>query len=304
MSKAPTGLFRWRPSLPIPRRSSSLAHPHCLQCLRPFGATAAPFAGHNKWSKTKHIKAVTDKKKMAERANFTQLIAMYSRMYGEDIKFNTQMANAIAAATKANVPKHLIEAAIAKGQGRSATGARLENLTIEILFPPNVALIVDVETDNKLRSLSDLKLVVKKNGGVVGSTTFYFSRRGRIILNPKADATTLSDVLEKAIELDGTEDVEELPEGGFQVWTQPAALMATTKALAGSLDVEVQESEIIWAPNQDTTVAVESPNVVESLDTLLSKLREFQEVKAVFANIRQGSINGEEWDRVVRHIDL
>lgn len=67
-------------------------------------------AGHNKWSKTKHIKAVTDRKKMAERTQFVKTIAMYSRMYGEDLRFNSQLANSVALATKGRLlpPSELV----------------------------------------------------------------------------------------------------------------------------------------------------------------------------------------------------
>lgn len=79
----------------------------CKPChLRLFATTPIAQAGHNKWSKTKHIKAATDKKKMADRTHFHKLISMYSRMYGEDVKFNPQLGNAIAAATKGGQPQN------------------------------------------------------------------------------------------------------------------------------------------------------------------------------------------------------
>lgn len=204
----------------------------------------------------------------------------------------------------ASVPKALVEAAIARGQGRSATGAQLESMTFEVLMPPNIALIADVETDNKTRSLHDLKYVVKKAGGVAGSTSFYFSRRGRIIFKNKSDGPSLSDVLEEAIEHDGAEDVEEVPDGGFLVWTQPTQLMAITEALSKRFELEVAESDIIWAANEDTKTAIDTKDSAESLDALFAALREYPEVKAIFANIRRGSITENEWDKVERHIDV
>ncbi|UNI14425.1 hypothetical protein JDV02_001055 [Purpureocillium takamizusanense] len=232
----------------------------------------------------------------------------FGAVYGEDLKFNSQLANAVAAASKASVPKSLVEAAIARGQGRSATGAQLEPMTLEVLMPPNIALIADIETDNKTRTLHDLKYVVKKAGGVVGGTAFYFSRRGRAVFKPKAGGggggPTLSDVLDHFVEHEGAEDVEELPDGGFLAWTQPASVAAITDAVSSKFGLEVLESDIIWAANEDTTVAVDSHRSAESLDALFAAMREFPEVKAVFANIRQGTISDEEWDRIERHIDV
>ncbi|RSL65406.1 hypothetical protein CEP54_004193 [Fusarium duplospermum] len=276
----------------------------CRQCQRSFATTPAQWAGHNKWSKTKHIKAVTDKKKMTERAGFTKTIAMYSRMYGDDLRFNPQLASAISAATKASIPKNLIEAAIARGQGRSATGAQLESMSLEVLMPPTIAMIIDAETDNKTRTLHDLRLVVKKAGGVVGSTTFYFTRRGRAVFKAKEGGPSLSDVLDEAIEHDGLEDVEELPEGDFLVWTQPNTLAAITEALSKKFELEVLDSDIVWAPNEDTMVSVDKSADVESLDLLFNGLKEYPEVKAIYANVRQGSIEDEEWDRVERNLDV
>lgn len=204
----------------------------------------------------------------------------------------------------ASVPKALVEAAIARGQGRSATGAQLESMTLEVLMPPNIALIADIETDNKTRSLHDLKFVVKKAGGVVGSTSFYFSRRGRVLFKNKQDGPSLSDVLDEAIEHDGAEDVEELADGGFLVWTQPPQLMAITEALSKRFELEVVESDIIWAANEDTKTAVDTKQSADTLDTLFAGLREYPEVKAIFANIQQGSITEDEWEKIERHIDV
>lgn len=205
----------------------------------------------------------------------------------------------------ASVPKAIIENAIAKGQGRSASGAQLEPFTLEILLPPNMALIVDIETDNKARTLHDLKyLAVKKSGGVVGSTAFLFTKRGRAIFKAKEGGPTVSDILEEAIEHDGAEDIEELPDGGFLAWTQPATLMAITEALVAKFGLEVLDCDIVWAPNEDTMVDVDASKSVEELDLLLSGLKEYNEVKAIFGNIRQGTITDDEWDRVERNIEV
>ncbi|KAI9166909.1 putative transcriptional regulatory protein C8D2.12c [Paramyrothecium foliicola] len=275
---------------------------HCQRCLRSFSTTAAPLAGHNKWSKTKHIKAVTDKKKMTERTTFTKSIAIFSKLYGEDLKFNPQLANAISAATKAGIPKALIEGAIARGQGRSVSGAQLEAMTFEVLVPPNIAMIADVETDNKVRTLHDIKYSVKKAGGLVGSTAFYFSRRGRIVLKGKDGSPTLSDLLEEAIEHEGVEDVLELPEGAFLVWTEPSKLMAITEVFSQKFDLEIEDSDIIWAANEDTQVDLDSSESAEGLINLLASLKEFSEVKAISANVRQGNISDDEWERIEENL--
>ncbi|KAL3588777.1 hypothetical protein FPOAC2_10936 [Fusarium poae] len=206
--------------------------------------------------------------------------------------------------TVASIPKHLIEAAVARGQGRSATGAQLESMSLEALMPPDVAMVVDAETDNKSRTLHDLRHVVKKAGGVVGSTTFYFTRRGRAVFKAKENGPTLSEVLDEAIEHEGLEDVEELPEGDFLAWTQPNTLTAITEALSKKFELEILDSDIVWAPNEDTKVSVDTADQIESLDALFNGLKEYPEVKAIYANVRQGAVADEEWDKVERNLDV
>ncbi|OAA74620.1 DUF28 domain protein [Akanthomyces lecanii RCEF 1005] len=276
----------------------------CPACRQHLSTTRPREAGHNKWSKTKHIKAVTDKKKMVERTAFTKLITMYSRMYGDDIQFNPALANAIAAANKASIPKALIEGAIASGQGRSASGAKLEPMTLEFLVPPEIALIVDIETDNKQRTLQDLKLAVKKAGGITGSTAFNFARRGRAVFKPKDGGAALSDLLDEAIEHDGAQDVEGNAEGGYVLWTEPSVLMAITKAFASKFDLELSAADIVWAPNEDTMVKLDSDESAATLSSLLATLKEYSEVKAIFANTKQGRANEDAWEAVERHLDV
>ncbi|EWG55918.1 hypothetical protein FVEG_17705 [Fusarium verticillioides 7600] len=271
---------------PLIKAPKSIANSICHQCQRSFVTTPTQLAGHNKWSKTKHIKAVTDKKKMTERSNFTKTIAMYSRMYGDDVKFNPQLATAINAATKASIPKNLIEGAIARGQGRSATGAQLESMSLET------------------RTLHDLRLVVKKAGGVVGSTTFYFTRRGRAVFKAKECGPSLSDVLDEAIEHEGMEDVEELPEGDFLAWTQPNTLAAITEALSKKFELEILDADIVWAPNEDTKVSIDTTEQADALDMLFNGLKEYPEVRAIYANVRQGAVGDAEWDKVERNLDV
>lgn len=170
-------------------------------------------------------------------------------------------------------------------------------------MPPNIALVADIETDNKSRTLHDLKFVVKKSGGLVGSSSFYFTKRGRAIFKMKDSGPSLSDVLEEAIEHDGAEDVEETPNAGFVVWTEPPKLMAITEAIAKKFELEVLESDIVWAPNEDTKTDIDSAESAEGLDVLFAGLREYPEVKAIYANIRQGTITDDEWSKLERHID-
>lgn len=176
-------------------------------------------------------------------------------------------------------------------------------MVIEVLIPPDIALLVDVETDNKIRTLQEIRDAIKKNKGVVGSTAFYFAKRGRAVFKSVADGPMLSDVLEEALSHEEVQDVEELPDGSFSVWTEPTALMAITKALAAKLDIKVLESDLVWAPNEDTMTTIDSPEVAKDLGNLASALSEFSEVKAVYANARRGSLEDKQWSLIEENIN-
>lgn len=173
-------------------------------------------------------------------------------------------------------------------------------------MPPNIGFIVDIETDNKTRSLHDLRHVVsKKKGAVVGSTAFYFAKRGRAIFKASDDGgLTLSDLLEEAVEHEGVDDVEELPGGGFMVWTQPASLMVIAEAVTAKLGLEVVECDIVWAPNEDNVIDIDTSDAAENIELLLSGIREYPEVKAIYANVRQGTVKDDEWDMVEKNLDV
>lgn len=180
----------------------------------------------------------------------------------------------------------------------------MEPITLESLVPPNVAILVEAETDNKNRTLGDLKLVVKNGGGLSSSTAFYFSKRGRALFKSKEGGPSLSDLLEEAIEHDGVEDVEEMPDGSFLVWTEPAMLTSITSAFERQLGLEIVESDIVFDPKEETQVKIDSSELAEELESIFSGLKEYPEVKGIYANIRQGTIPDEQWSRIEKHLDV
>ncbi|RDA90681.1 hypothetical protein CP533_4667 [Ophiocordyceps camponoti-saundersi (nom. inval.)] len=288
-------------------RSSTRVASICQPCRRSFVTAATLLSGHNKWSKTKHIKAVTDKKKNAERTAFAKLIAMYTRMYGDDVGSNPQLANVISAATKASVPKTVIETAIARGLGKSTTGKQLHSMPLEFVMPgQDIAFIADVETDNKARTLQELRLILKNNFAVQASTTFYFDRLGRIIIQPKEDTTTSDDILLAALSPSGVVDVNQLPgcERKFAVVAEKTSLMQVVESLSKKPEVEVLESDLAWIPKSDTVVPVDTEKTANNIVSLLSSLREVPEVKAVYGNIKRREISAADWEKVTEYLDV
>ncbi|KAI1353167.1 transcriptional regulator TACO1-like protein [Xylaria sp. FL0043] len=289
--------------------SNSIRPIICAQCRRSFAANAILSAGHNKWSKIKHDKAAADQKKNTQRAAFAKQMAMLSKMYGPDPNLNSQLASVISIAKKAGMPKASIDVAIARGQGKSETGAGLETATLEVMMAPSIAMVIDIETDNKQRSLKELRSIVKKHGGTATPTAFLFARQGRTVLshnNRDPDDVNdgkgpgrmvdFDDAMMQALEA-GAEDVEKDEEGNIVLWTQPNMTHQVAQDMAKALGLNVLSSDIIWSCTSDK-VKVDDAEAAETLAKLLSVIQEYPDVQAVYINAERGSVSEEAWDAV------
>ncbi|KAI7787635.1 hypothetical protein LA080_015004 [Diaporthe eres] len=273
----------------------------CPRCRRAFSTTAIAHSGHNKWSKIKHTKGRADRKKTSERTVFVQAITLYSKLYGPDPNLNASLANAIAIAKKASTPKNVIDQAIARGQGRSLSGATLETMKFEVMIGPN-AFILDVETDNKLRALQDVGGVIRKHKGRTGTTEFFFSRLGRVVFE-KHEKVGLDEIMDEAIEL-GAEDLEADDEGNMIVWSQPSSTMQIAQGVAKTFELKILSSEIIWSPNEDTRPTVDSVEDVKNLSDFVDALSELPEVQAIYSNAVKGpSVSEDEWAAFEDNLD-
>jgi transcriptional/translational regulatory protein YebC/TACO1 len=191
------------------------------------------------------------------------------------------------------MPKSTIEAAIARGQGISASGQALDSVTLEAMLPPSIAAVVDCQTDNKNRTLADLRLLVKDYGGNVTPIGYLFERKGRIILRKK-EGLGLDDILEPALEA-GALDVLEDDEGRMVVYTEPIQTKATAEIISKQLEVEIEESELIYDPNAGTQVELDDEEAAQRLSAFLEKLQDVHGVQAVYMNWKKGTVSDELW---------
>lgn len=196
-----------------------------------------------------------------------------------------------------------MDAAIARGQGVSSTGAALENLTLEAIMPPSIALVVEVETDNRLRALADLRFVIKTNGGTVTPTSYLFKKRGIVVFEKDERGLGVDEVLDEAIEA-GAEDVEMDDDGNLILWTDPSGTTGAADAMKKSLDLKVQSSEIIWAPNDETLAPFESEETYLALSSLVDALQDNPNVQGVYANVSRGVIDEAAWAELQSKIDV
>lgn len=203
-----------------------------------------------------------------------------SIVFGPDPKTNPRLDLVITRAKKDGFPKASIEAAIARGQGLTSSGAKLEALTEEVMFPPSVGIIVEFMTESKAQTRLDLRKVVKDCGGTFSSTSYLFEKKGRISLRGK-EGTDFDAIMEPALDA-GALDVEDSEDGGFVVYTQVSDLKSVSDALTHKLGLEIDELEIIWDPQ--TRVEVDSEKLAGQLEKFTDLLKDIPSVQGVYIN--------------------
>lgn len=218
-------------------------------------------------------------------------------VYGAETTSNPRLVNVIADAKRAGFPKASIEAAIARGLGRSANGKPLETLSVEAIMPGNVGIIIECETDTRLGHQASIVSAIKKCGGTTSPSSFLFARRGRVVFD--LGNKTFDDIFEQAIEASALDVSEE--DGRVTVLTEPAETRRVAEALSESLGLDQNDldTEIIWMANHDT----ESPLADSSAASQLSKLLDMVDdldihLQGVYANVAQGVLSEDMWSEL------
>ena len=230
-------------------------------------------SGHSKWATTKRQKAVVDAKRGALFTKIGNQIAIAARS-GTDPNMNPSLAMVLEKARLANMPKANIERAIARVADKSA--AALIEETYEAYGPAGAGIIIEIATDNKNRTLPEVRHTLEKNGGRMadpGSVMFQFSRKGVIVISDKGE-----EALMTALEA-GAEDAEEV-EDGIEIFTSSSDLM---KVRANLLEagMTVTEAELKYVPT--STVPIEGESA-EKLEKLLDAIDDLDDVTAVYTN--------------------
>jgi YebC/PmpR family DNA-binding regulatory protein len=180
-------------------------------------------SGHNKWSKVKRIKGPLDAKRGKLFTKLIKEITVAARTGGGNIEGNPRLRHAINAAKSNSMPKDNIERAIKKGTGE-LEGEVIEEITYEGYGPGGVAILVETTTDNKNRTVNDLRTLFKSYGGSLGesgSVAWMFNRYGQLIFESKKYPE--DTIMEVALEA-GAQDVSTDSEGGSEVLTEVADL--------------------------------------------------------------------------------
>lgn len=288
--------------LALARRDASAILQSPFQAIRTCrisSATPGPnrqLTEPSKWASIKHDKAKNDAGKSKQRALLVNDIYNAVKLGGPDPNMNPRLALALVTAKKSQTPKASIEAAIARGQGLSATGAALEFVSMEAVLPASVAIIIEGQTDNKIRTLADLRLMIKELGGQLGTVGYMFEKKGRVILQNK-EGVSADEVLEPAIEA-GAEDVQELDDGRVVLFTDPTTTKSIGETVATAMEMEISESEIIYVAKEDTMVPLDDVEVTEKLSSFVDRVQERSEIQGLYLNWSKGAIPQELWEEI------
>jgi len=236
-------------------------------------------SGHSKWSTIKRRKGAVDAKRGKIFTRLIKEITVAARMGGGDADGNPRLRAAIATAKTENMPKDNIERAIKKGTGE-LEGAVYEEITYEGYGPGGVAILVECMTDNKNRTVADIRHFFSKSGGNLGESgcvAWMFDKKGSIVV----DKSTISEekLMDLALEA-GAEDVVE-EETEYQVLTAPEDFEAVRDGLADK-GVAFLEASVSMVPQN--TIDITDPQPAKQLLKLLENLEDHDDVQNVYAN--------------------
>ena len=236
-------------------------------------------SGHSKWSTIKRKKGATDAKRGKIFTRLIKEITVAARFGGGDPDGNPRLRTAIAGAKSENMPKDNIERAIKKGTGE-IEGAVYDEIVYEGYGPSGVAVLVECMTDNRNRTVAEVRHCFSKSGGNLGESgcvAFMFDKKGMILV----DKSTISEdkLMDLALEA-GAEDVVE-EESEFQVVTAPEDFDAVREALEGN-DVKFIDASVSMIPQN--TIDVADEKTAKRILNMMETLEENEDVQNVYSN--------------------
>jgi transcriptional/translational regulatory protein YebC/TACO1 len=160
------------------------------------------------------------------------------------------------------------------------SGLPLETVLIEALLPHNVAAIIDCQTDNKNRTLQDIRGIISRAGGTLTPVSFMFERKGKIWFREQ-DKVGVDEALDEAIEAGATDIISE--EGKLVVETPPSEVTSVADRLSKSLELEVERLEIVYDPNEETMVKL-TDGQGEELQPILDAIEDDPSLQNLYIN--------------------
>ncbi|WP_176012993.1 YebC/PmpR family DNA-binding transcriptional regulator [Victivallis sp. Marseille-Q1083] len=236
-------------------------------------------SGHSKWANIKHKKDATDKKRGKIFSRLAKEIMVAAKMGGGDANANPRLRSALTAARAANMPNTNIDRAIKKGLGELGD-VTFEEILYEGYAPGGVALLIECLTDNRNRSISEVRTTLDRSNGnlaAAGAVGWMFKRLSHFVISgDNADEDKLMDIVLDA----GADDID-VEDGVAEIWAAPEAFEAIAQALA---DAKVATDEAEITRKADTTVEIKDIHTAQQILKLVDRLEELDDVQMVTAN--------------------
>lgn len=237
-------------------------------------------SGHSKWASIKHKKAITDSKRGKVFTKIVKEISIAARLGGGDPAGNPRLRTAIEKAKEMNMPHDNIKKAVMKGTGE-LPGVSYEEFVYEGYGPAGVAIIIEVMTDNKNRTLPEIRTIMSKSGGSLGEAgcvSWMFDKKGYILVN-KAKASE-DAVMSVALEA-GAEDMKNDPqEENFEIITTPEEIKTVMSALE-KINFPIESAEVTMLPRNYVILDEKS---AEQMIRLMDALEDHEDIQNVYAN--------------------
>jgi YebC/PmpR family DNA-binding regulatory protein len=233
-------------------------------------------SGHSKWANIQHRKGRQDAKRSNMWTKLIREVIVAVRMGGPEPEMNPRLRLALLKCRGANVPKDTLKNAILKGSGK-LEGVNYEEIRYEGYGIGGAALMIDCTTDNKTRTVADVRHVLSKAGGNLGtdgSVSFMFKRLGFFLFAP---GLTEDEVMEVAIEA-GADDVQTNEDGSIEVTCDPMQFEEVLKAF-NDKGWEPEVSEVTWKSDSETVLTGEDG---EKMQRLLDALEDLDDVSQVY----------------------
>jgi len=241
-------------------------------------------SGHSHAKKIKHQKAITDQKRGQIFSKMARMISIAAKEGGPNPESNPKLSVAIETAKRLNLPKENVERAIKRGTGEEAANEKLEEVSFEAFGPEGIAIIIEGITDNKNRTLGEIKQILNQNNGKLvgeGAVRWLFEKRGVIIMVLDSQAPKTKEELELTAIEAGAEDVRWY-DNDLEVYTKPEDLEKTKKILEEK-GIKIDSTSLDWIAKEEVSLKEDKKSACQRL---FDALDENDSVQDVYSNLR------------------
>ncbi|WKZ31336.1 MAG: YebC/PmpR family DNA-binding transcriptional regulator [Candidatus Dojkabacteria bacterium] len=254
-------------------------------------------SGHSKWAKIKHKKAITDAKKGKAFSKTAQQIAVAARDGGPDLDVNFSLRLLVDKARAISMPAENVKRAIERGSGTGKEAFQVDEIVYEGYGPAKVSYIVKTLTDNKNRTVADLRKLFSDYGGNLGesgSVSWNFTQKGMVIVKAARleksekfgeDAAEISlnkDEVELSLmDIAGVSDIKEGEESYLIVYTDPKELAKVRDAIS-ELQFIIEEAELVWVANNEKDATDDD---IEKTENFIEALEEIEDVQSIWTDV-------------------